>query len=295
MSRSSGFGYRPRPTPLHAARAGATAGYCAALGLVATLFDHPLILVATLAAVCLAGVATGAGRELRRAVRLGLPLALLVVLVNPLVSQQGETLLVRGYTVLGRPLDITLEAFAYGGVAALRVLALVLTGALFTAVVDPDELLRLLRRVSFRSALTAALAARLVPVLLRDAARMSDAARCRPRAPRRGAVARAAVRGALDRSVDLAAALEVGGFATAARPRRRRRAWSRHDRSVAATAIALAGGGLAARLGGVGAFAPYPAFDAALGPAEWVLAGAVIALSVAPFAAPRARLGVARA
>ena len=295
MSRSGGFGYRPRPTPLHAARAGAAAGYCAALGLVATLFDHPLVLTATLAAVCLAGVAAGAARELWRGARLGLPLALLVVLVNPLVSQQGETLLVRGYVVLGRPLDITLEALAYGGVAALRVLALVLAGALFTAVVDPDELLRLLRRLSFRSALTAALAARLVPVLLRDAARMSDAARCRPRAPRRGAVARTAVRGALDRSVDLAAALEVGGFATAARPARRRLAWSRHDRSVAATAVAIVGGGIGARLAGVGAFSPYPVLQTALGPPEWVLALSVVALALAPFAAPRARLGVARA
>ena len=46
--------------------------------------------------------------------------------------------------------------------------------------VDPDALLRLFRRVSYRSALTASLATRLVPVLARDATRMSDAARCRP-------------------------------------------------------------------------------------------------------------------
>ena len=295
MSRSGGFGYRPRPTPLHAAGAGAAAGYCAALGLVATLFDHPLILLAALAAVCCAGAAAGTGRELWSAARLGLPLALLVMLVNPLVSQQGETLLVRGYVVLGRPLDITLEALAYGGLAAVRVLALVLAGALFTAVVDPDELLRLLRRISFRSALTAALATRLVPVLLRDAERMSEAVRCRPRPPGRGAVARAAVRGALDRSVDLAAALEVGGFASASRPRRARRAWSRHDRSVAATALALAAAAIAARLEGVAAFSPYPALEASLGPAEWVLAALLVALALMPFAGARARLGVSRA
>ena len=295
MSRAGGFGYRSRPTPLHAARAGAVGAYCAALGLVATLFDHPLILLATIAAVGIAGTGAGVGRELWRAARLGLPLALLVVLVNPLVSQQGETLLVRGYVVLGRPLDITLEALAYGGIAAMRVLALVLAGALFTAVVDPDELLRLLRRLSFRSVLTAALAARLVPVLVRDATRMSDAARCRARAPRRGAVAKAAVRGALDRSVDLAAALEVGGFATARRPARRRRAWSRHDGSVAATAVVLVGGGIGARLAGVGTFSPYPVLQTALGPAEWVFALVVAVLALAPFAAPRARLGVARA
>ena len=295
MRHAGGFGYRPLPTPLHAARAGAAAGYCAALGLVATLFDHPLILFATLAALCCAGAAAGAGRALGRAARLGLPLALLVVLVNPLVSQQGQTVLVRGFTVLGRRLDVTLEALAFGGVAALRVLALVLAGALFTAVVDPDELLALLRRVSFRSALTVALAARLVPVLLRDAARMSEAARCRPRPPRRGAVARAAVRGALDRSVDLAAALELRGFASAARPGRLRRPWSRHDRSVAAAAVAIAFAALAARVAGVGGFSPYPVLEAPLGAAEWALAVALVLLAVVPFAGPRARLGVSRA
>src|SRR5690242_21570893 len=50
--------------------------------------------------------------------------------------------------------------------------------------------LRLLRRVSYRSALTAALATRLVPVLARDASRMNEAARCRPHPPGRAAVAR---------------------------------------------------------------------------------------------------------
>ena len=38
-----------------------------------------------------------------------------------------------------------------------------------SAAVDPDELLRMFRRVSYRSALTATLATRLVPVLARDA------------------------------------------------------------------------------------------------------------------------------
>src|SRR5206468_6690548 len=108
--------------------------------------------------------------------------------------------------------------------------------ALFSAAVDPDEVLRLFRRVSYRSALTAALATRLVPVLARDAARMSDAARCRPAALRPATVARAALAGALERSVELAAALELRGYASARRPPRARRPWSRHDLRVGGAA-----------------------------------------------------------
>jgi len=77
--------------------------------------------------------------------------------------------LARALGVPGARLINDLEATAYGGVLALRAVALVLAGALYAAAVDPDEVLRLFRRVSFRSALTAALATRMVPVLARDA------------------------------------------------------------------------------------------------------------------------------
>ena len=287
--------YRYRPSPLHAARAGVATAFCAAPCLVALAFDNPVVLAAALAGTAAAGAAAGVGGELRRAARLGVPLALLVVVVNALVSREGDTLLVRGGEVLGRRLDITLEAIAYGGVAALRVLVLVMALALFTAVVDPDDTLRLFRRVSYRSALTASLATRLVPVLARDAARMSDAARCRAvPAPRAGA-ARAALRGALDRSVDVAAALELRGYAGAGRPARERRAWSRHDRRVAVAAVALAAVVLAATAAGVGVFEPYPTLELALGPGGAALAAALLCLPLVPFAGASTRLGVARA
>ena len=103
----------------------------------------------------------------------------------------------------------------------MRIVVLIAAlGGLMSAAVDPDELLKALRRISYRSALTATLATRLVPVLARDAARMGDAARCRPQPPGRLAVVRAALAGALDRAVDVAAALEVRGYSLAGRPAR---------------------------------------------------------------------------
>ena len=77
-------------------------------------------------------------------------------------------------------IDVTLEATVYGAVLGLRAIALVLCGALYTAAVDPDEVLGLFRRFSFHSALTATLATRMVPVLARDARRLAEAQRCRP-------------------------------------------------------------------------------------------------------------------
>ncbi len=243
--------YRPRSSPLHAARAGVAASFCVALALAGGALRQPdrARLGARRDAARRRRGARSA-RELWLSVRLALPFALLVAIVNPLVYQGGETLLVRGPVILGHRFDITLEAFVQGGLNGLRVAAIIVAFGLLSAAVDPDELLRLFRRLSYRSALTASLATRLVPVLARDALRRGDAARCRPEPPGRLAMTRLVLAGALDRAVDVAAALEVRGYALAGRPasaqppagrattcasrsRRRRSWWSRSWRKAA--------------------------------------------------------------
>jgi energy-coupling factor transport system permease protein len=287
--------YRPLPSPLHAARAGVATGFAAALALVPLLYDSPLVLAGGLAAACAAGLAAGVGGELARAARLAVPLVVLIVIINPLVYREGATLLFRGGELLGYRIEITLEAVVYGGAAGLRLFVLAMALALFSATVDPDDLLRLLRRVSYRSALTASLATRLAPVLARDALRMSDAARCRPRRAPRAAVARAALSGALDRAVDVAAALELRGYASGRRPPRYPRPWSRHDVRFGSAAVAVAIAAIAARVGGAGGFDPYPTVSLAPSAADVAAIVLLPLLALAPFAGPAARLGVARA
>ena len=287
--------YQPRPSPLHSARAGVTTSFCAAIALVPLLYDSPLVLLGALVAVVVAGVAAGVGGELGRAARLTVPLALLIVIINPLVYREGETLLIRGGEVLGYRIEITLEALVYGGAAALRLFVLAMALALFSACVDPDDLLRVVRRVSYRSALTASLATRLAPVLARDSLRMSDAARCRPQPPARAAVARATLAGALDRAVEVAAALELRGYASAGRPPRYATAWSRHDVRVAACAVAIALTAIVTRVAGAGDFDAYPSLEVGGAPADVATLVLLPLFALGPFAGAGARLGVARA
>lgn len=287
--------YQRRPSALHAARAGASAAFCMALAFAPILFDNPIVLGSLLCAVIAAAIGAGVARELRRWALLAVGFALLVVIINPLVTSDGLTVLWRGGSFLGRRWDITLEATIYGAVAALRVLDVVLAFALLSVSVDPDELLRALRRISYRSALAAALTTRLVPVLARDASRKSEAARCRPEPPARTAVARAAVAGSLERAVELAAALEVRGYSRARRPQVARRAWSRHDLRVLASAVAIIVLAIGAKLAGVGGFQAYPLTQVRAGPAEAALGIAFVLLASAPFLGAGGRLGVARA
>ena len=287
--------YRDRASALHAARAGVAATFCCAFGLAGSLYRHPLVLAGALAGVVGAGVAAGVGREVVRSLRLALPFALLLAVVNAIVYQEGATLLVRGGHFLGRSWDVTLESAAYGAFNAMRIVVLIAAlGGLMSAAVDPDELLKALRRISYRSALSAALATRLVPVLARDAGRMGDAARCRPHPPGRLSVVRAAMASSLDRAVDLAAALEVRGYALAGRPARGRRRWSRHDLRIGAAALAVAALAIGAAVAGVGEVDAYPTISMELGSAELGLTLAFAVLGLAPLSGRAARLGVRR-
>jgi energy-coupling factor transport system permease protein len=278
---------------LHTARAGAGCAYCLALGVAALMASNPVVLGAVAVAVVAAGAAAGVGRPMLRAALWGIPVALVIMLVNALVTRDGLTVIVRlgDLPILGHT-DITLEATAYGAILGLRAVALILCGLLYTLAVDPDEVLRLFRRVSFHSALSATLATRMVPILIRDGRRLAEAQRCRPGAPpSRLTLMRAACTGVLDRALDVAAALEVRGYGAAQRPPAYRASYSRHDAAFMAAAAAVVAISIAARVSSAVAFAAYPALRIAAGPWALLLAGGLIAAALAPFANRR---GLAR-
>jgi energy-coupling factor transport system permease protein len=286
--------YRRRASPLHAARAGVTSAYGLALVTLALVSTHPLLLGAVASAVVLAAVLAGVGRDLARAALLAVPLALLLALVNALVVREGLTVILQlGEIPPFGLVDVTLEALVTGLLIGARVVVIVLAFALLAACVDPDAALRGLGRLSFRSALTAVLATRMVPVLARDARRMDLALRSRPdsdpgRRAMRLAVVRALATGSLERAVDVAATLELRGYA--GRGRRARGLpvpWSRHDWAVLASALALAALVIWAVIGDVAAVESYPRLSIATSAAGPALAGAVVVVALLPFLARR--------
>ena len=222
----------------------------------------------------------------------------MIAFVNALVVREGLTVIVRlGELPPFGQLDVTREALFYGLLFGARFALIGMACALAAATVDPDGLLRSLRPLSFRFALTATLATRMIPVLTRDARRMHDARRCRPDGGSSGvaanlALVRAVTTGALDRAVDVAATLELRGYASRkAAPRRARVALSRHDVTVggaAAGLLALAGAAASTAIARVDA---YPLFHAATGPRELLFAAAIVLLALLPFADRR---GIAR-
>ncbi len=291
MNSAARIAYRRRPSPLHAARATVAAAYGIALATAALIVGSPLLLGALLCAVLGAAAAAGVGRELARATRRALlPILLLSVLVNVLVTRGGLTVLARlgDWGVLGQ-VNITLESGVYGLVFALRLIVVMLACLLVVCTADPDELLFACRRISPHSALTAALVTRLIPVLGQDARRLSEAQRCRPDGGAAGvrgklAVLRATVSGALDRSLDVAAVLEMRGYGTGGRRRRTSgRPRSRHDFAFLTAALALIGLAIAEAIAGIGAFHAYPLIGISLTPVALALAVMAPVLALVPF------------
>ena len=170
--------------------------------------------------------------------------ALSVFLLSPLVSHQGSHVLWEGprVPVLGY-LDITSEELAAGGVQALRLAAVGLAFAVYALLLDLD---RLLQAAGFarHSVLAAGLATRLVPTLERDAAGFVEAMRGRGIEVNgvrgRARLLSPLLAGSLERSLNLAEAMEARGFGRVGRTRAPSAPWSGRDRLALAAAILIA-------------------------------------------------------
>lgn len=287
--------YARRASPLHAARPVVGVAWCGALVAAALVVDHPLLLGALLFAVVGAGLAARVGDRLARTARIAVPIGVMWLLIEPLVLRDGLTVIARlgELPPFGR-LDITLEATVAGAIFGLRAIVVILAFGLYSAAVDPDELLRLFRRRGLRSALTVTVATRMVGVLERDARRMADGQRCRGTGePSRLALVRTVAGGALERALDVSAALELRGYgagpAGAGGPRAG--GWSRHDLAFAASAAAIVALIVLGETSGAAAFAWNPRLEAAGLVASGPLAAALLIVALVPFLDRR---GIAR-
>jgi len=283
--------YMPRRNPLCRAGALAATAYLGAFVAVAFGFSNPIVLAADGLAVVVVALAAGVGRSLALAARFAAYLGVLMVVTNAVASQRGDTILVRGpdLPLLGT-VNISAEAMAEGAILALRIAVVIAAFAVYTAAVDPDRVLRLLRPLARRSALTASLIVRLVPLAAADHARISEAAALRgPGAAGvgRAAVLRRLVSGSLDRSVDVAATLELRGFARGAPGRARRLPRSPADAAFWSVAALIVGFSALALLAGAADYESYPVVALERGPGVLLLGLALPLLAWAPFGARR--------
>lgn len=252
--------YRPRETILHGLHPLAALVLYASLVAVVLLLQNPLYLGACGVGVLSLIYLAEAGQECRPFLALGLFMALLVALFNPLVNRQGGHVLVYGprLPALGR-LDITLEAVAYGAVSGFRIFLVIIIFGLASVTMNPDDLLDMLSRISLRSSLSAALAVRLYPSLVVEAREIMDVQLARGERLRGGGRWErlrahfpfwlALFRGSLDRAANIAEAMSARGFGSG-RVTRRRRPFRGRDILVLSLSLAIAVAAIFSTTGG---------------------------------------------
>ena len=192
---------------------------CVGLVAISLATDQPVVVAAALGASVLLYLAAPGRHGLMLRVALGS--ALLLAVLNPFLAIAGDRVLVAGPNLGLLDLEITVEEILWGVVSGMRLATAIIATSAFLALVDPDRLQALVGRIAPRSALTVALAARLVPALRRDAAQLHEALLVRGAAPADGRVARARqattlleplVATSLDRGVGIAEAMAARGY-----------------------------------------------------------------------------------
>jgi energy-coupling factor transport system permease protein len=283
------FGYRDRGGPLQLARATTAIGWCAAIGLAIALNMNPLVLGLLLLCVMVAAWRCRVLAEVGIALAISLPLTIAIALINPIASGQGTTVLLAGIDLpLIGTFDITREALAYGVILGLRSATIFALCALWVCCVSPDQLLRVLRRYSVRSAIAASLSVRFVPTLARDGANLALARACRPgEPPGTATVVRAAFARSLERAGDSALALETRGFELARplkiAPPPRNRVDLLLIVSAALVALLTVGG----KSAGLAAITAYPTTAIAAAPRDLAFALLIALACLLPVLAPR--------
>jgi energy-coupling factor transport system permease protein len=269
MKKISPIAYVPRRESVQSASLAPVALYLGAFLLVCFFSSDPLVLLAATAGAAIAGYGCGAARAVDFSLRLGAFLAVTMVVVNALVTSRGATVLARlgEWPLLGQ-VDVTAEAIAAGGVIGLRVMGTMVVIGVWSACVDPDRILQAVHGLARRSALTATLISRLVPLAATDYARIGEAASLRGPAAApvgRGAMAHRLLAGSLDRAVDVAATLELRGYGMSGESTRFRPVPSRYDRRFWIAGALLMVIALLELLFGSGRFDTYPEISYSIG------------------------------
>ena len=265
------------------------------LGMVMVLsfvLQGPAYLAALTASAWLVLVTLVPSRSYRPYLMYGSVAALAVMLINPLISRAGQTIIWYGPTLpLVGQLMISAEAVVFGICMGLRLLCVVAVFALYATLVDPDALYRIIAPLSQGSALVTALSIRLFPTTVRDAASIMDAQRSRglrldtgtwnARVAARIPVMDALLVTSLDRAMNVAEALESRGYGRPGRSRLPgiRLGW--RDALVLALTGGCAGLGLLLALGPA-RYSYYPVMSDPAQPSDLLLATLLALLAAFP-------------
>ena len=194
--------------------------------LISIIFEHPIILFVIFLSSFFMALISKIFIEWARVMKLVVFFVPFVILFNLIVNANGETVLWQlpfRIPIFGI-LNITLEELAFSLTMCVRIAAILGAFAVLNLTTDPDDLLSAVTklRLPYRSVVVTSLSTKFVPVLFSDLKNVQEAQRSRgvdfskgtpkERVKKYGAIFFPLLSKSLDRSVQIAEAMESRGF-----------------------------------------------------------------------------------
>ena len=287
--------YRDKDSLIHRLSPLVKLAWGGGLVVLSLIFSHPIyILILFLSIIPLVKLA-GVGREWASTLKLALWLGLSIIVINALFSYHGDHVLLAApfrLPAVGQPV-ITLEAIVFGAVMALKLVVIISVFTLINLTVHPDDIMAVLlkMRLPYKSVLVTSLSTRFVPCLVEDIGRISDGYRARgvqldtgswfKKIKNRAKITTALLANSLDRSVQIAEAMEARAFGSG-----QKRVFykeiniSKIDAAALGVGLLPLAAGITVRVLGYGDYQYYPRLSS-IGSGGWVIPVIILLLLAA--------------
>lgn len=126
------------------------------------ILKHPVYLLFLLVGIILLNISLDKGKKLKKYWKGYVLLSSVIILLNPLFSSRGATILLYAWD---RP--VTLESIVYGATLSLSLLCILITFVAFNLVITPTKFLYLFGRIAPKSAFIITISLRFLPLLYR--------------------------------------------------------------------------------------------------------------------------------
>lgn len=261
--------YQERGTFLQTLHPGSALAYLGVFLVLSLMFTNPLFLIGLLVVLILAVWAAGGLNSWEGYLRLSLGMALLIMLINPLVSHAGATVIWYGPTIpaLGR-ITVSLEAISYGAAMSVRLVLVIATFCLYNLSIHPDKMLGLFSPFAGNSTLVASIATRLLPAMARNQASIREAqmtrgvdfnaGRIRERLTKYAFLVNVLLLSSIEGSLEIAESMQARAFGSGPRTHYEKETWRPRDTLCLATSLAALAMAVWGAAHGMGVYQFYP-------------------------------------
>ncbi|PLX34489.1 MAG: hypothetical protein C0604_01610 [Clostridiales bacterium] len=140
----------------------------------ALLVSHPAHSALLVSVLSFSVAAFGGAGELKGLLRFWIATGIMIIIINPLVSTQGDTVLYRTVLPLVGRIRITVESLAFAGLMVLRLFSMVLVIKLFGLSIDRDDFFGYLSRYMNKLVLTMSMTVNMIHRLRVEIQRVSE-------------------------------------------------------------------------------------------------------------------------